>query len=344
MPGPRVAVAMSGGVDSSTAAAILKEKGYQVFGVTMHLSPNDPGDGIESAGAVASLLGIPHHVIDFRDVFAKRIISGFCREYQRGRTPNPCIFCNQHIKFGALLDAVRQMGAVYLATGHYARIERDSRYRLLKGVDTAKDQSYFLYRLGQDQLKYLILPVGDKHKSEVKKLAAMLGLPAAERKESQDICFLPGNDYRSFLAQYMTFVPGDIVDTDGNILGRHDGLAGYTIGQRQGLRVSSKQKLYVLKLDMAGNRVLVGTEEHLLKDRLIAGDLSWIAGEAPAANFLAMARVRYRSVEAIATVHLEDNRAKVRFEQPQRAVAPGQSIVFYRGDDVLGGGIIEDIL
>jgi tRNA-specific 2-thiouridylase len=344
MPVQRVAIAMSGGVDSSTSAAILKERGYDVFGVTMRLSAGDSGEAAESARAVARLLGIPHHVLDFREVFTQRIISDFCREYGSGRTPNPCVFCNQYLKFGALLDTVRQMGAECLATGHYARIEHNGGYRLLKGIDNAKDQSYFLYRLVQDQLKYVIFPVGDRHKSEVKKLAVGLGLPSATRKESRDICFLPGDDYRAFLARHTTFEPGDIVDTDGKILGKHSGLALYTVGQRQKLGIYSGHRLYVLKMDAASNRVVVGTEEYLLKDRLVAGNLNWIAGEAPGETFSASARVRYRSPEAPATIHLKDGRAEVHFQQAQRAIAPGQSIVFYRGDGVLGGGIIEDVL
>lgn len=344
MPDKRVAVAMSGGVDSSTSAAILKEKGYEVCGVTMQLSDGS-SDAIESARNVASILNIPHHVIDFREVFARRIISPFCEEYSRGRTPNPCVFCNQYIKFGALLDKVREMGADYLATGHYARIEQmNGRYKLLKGVDQGKDQSYFLYRLGQRELKYLIFPVGSMRKTEVKKLATELGLPTATRKESQDICFIPDNDSRSFLKQHIALQPGDIVDTSEKVLGKHDGLALYTVGQRQGLRVSSKSRLYVLKLDAVSNRVVVGAEEQLLQDRLIAGNLNWISGTVPESPIEVTARVRYRASEAVAIVYLKNGVAEVHFREPQRAIAPGQSVVFYQGDEVLGGGIIADIL
>ena len=345
MPGKRVAVAMSGGVDSSAAAAILKERGYEVFGVTMQLSPNDSGENAESAQQAASLLGISHHVLDFREIFAQRIISDFCQEYSRGHTPNPCVFCNQYIKFGALLEKVRQMGADYLATGHYARIEYSAnRYQLLKGVDRSKDQSYFLYRLGQKELKYIIFPVGDRRKTEVKKLVAAFGLPAVARKESQDICFIPDNDYHSFVSQHITLQPGDIVDTEGKVLGKHGGLALYTVGQRQGLGISSKTRLYVLRLDVANNCLVVGTEDQLLKGKLLADNLSWIAGEAPQSPLQVTARVRYKSAETEATVYLKDGVAEVTFSQPQRAIAPGQSIVFYRGDEVLGGGIIADIL
>ena len=354
----RVVVAMSGGVDSSMAAAILHAEGYQVIGVTLQIWPSNKEaneverfggccgvEAIESARRVASKLGIPHYVMNFRDIFTQKVISDFCREYSLGHTPNPCIACNQYINFGAFLDRVLQMGADYLATGHYARIESSANgYRLLKGVDKSKDQSYFLYRLGQKELQHLIFPVGDRHKAGVRRLVAELGLPAAARRESQDICFIPNDDYRSFVDKHVPLRAGDIVDTEGRTLGQHRGLARYTVGQREGLGIASNKRRYVIKLDAASNRLVVGTQDQLLKNALPADDLHWVSGEAPKEPIEVTARVRYRSPEAAATVHLKDGVAEVQFHKPQKAIAPGQSIVFYQGDSVLGGGIITDSL
>jgi len=352
----RVVVAMSGGVDSSLAAAILDAEGYQVIGVTLQIWPSNKEadeverfggccglEAIESAKRVASKLGIPHYVMNFRDVFAQKVIADFCREYSLGRTPNPCIVCNQHVKFGPLLDKILQMEADHLATGHYARIEHSANgYSLLKGADQSKDQSYFLYPLGPQELRHLIFPVGCLHKTEVRRLAAELGLPTAARRASQDICFIPDNDYRSFIAKHISLKPGDIVDTEGKVLGRHSGLARYTIGQRQGLGLASNERLYVLQLDTVGNRLVVGTKDQLLKNRLSASRLSWVSGQAPKEAITVTAKIRYKSPEIAATLHLNDGVAGVNFHQPQKAISPGQSVVFYQGDAVLGGGIIED--
>ncbi|MFC1950475.1 tRNA 2-thiouridine(34) synthase MnmA [Chloroflexota bacterium] len=351
----RVAVAMSGGVDSSMAAALLKQAGYEVIGVTMQIWPPDKEanevdnssgccglDAIESAKRVAYKLGVPYYVLNLRDIFARTVITDFCQEYSLGRTPNPCIVCNQVIKFGSLLDRVLQMGVDYLATGHYARIEHSRNgYSLLKAVDLTKDQSYFLYTLGQKQLQYLLMPVGNLHKVEVRKLATKLGLPASNRRDSQDVCFIPDNDYRSFIAKYVSFEDGDIIDTEGKVLGRHNGLAQYTVGQRQGLGLASNKRLYVIRLDTTNNRLVVGARDQLLSNGLFASKLSWISGKAPTEPINMTAKVRYRSPEVTAELHLNGGVAEVNFQHPQRAISPGQAIVFYQGDAVLGGGIIE---
>ena len=356
MPQKRVAVAMSGGVDSSVAAALLKQAGYEVIGITMQIWPSDrqasEGDRfsgccgletIELAKRVAYKLGVSHYVMNLRDIFAQKVIADFCQEYSLGRTPNPCIRCNQYIKFESLLQRVKELEADFLATGHYARIEHTPNgYRLLKAIDLTKDQSYFLYTLGQRELQHLLLPLGDYRKMEVRKLATELGLPTANRRDSQDICFIPDNDYRSFIVKHIPLKSGDIVDTEGKVLGRHDGLAQYTVGQRQGLGLASNKPLYVLKLDAANNRLVVGTHDQLLGNTLLASKLSWVSGEAPKELSSITAKIRYKSPEVAARLHLRDGVAEVNFHQPQRAIAPGQAIVFYQGDAVLGGGIIED--
>ncbi len=344
MPQKRVAVAMSGGVDSSLAAALLKKAGYEVSGV--HLKLYSGGNSAQVAPDLertCQILNIPLEQLNLETEFKRLVIDYFCREYNLGRTPNPCTICNQHIKFGLLLNRVREMGADYLATGHYARIEcLPDGYRLLKAIDLTKDQSYFLYTLGQRQLQYLLLPLGNLHKAEVRRLATELGLPTGSRRDSQDVCFIPDNDYRSFIAQHIPLQPGGIVDTEGKVLGRHDGLAQYTVGQRQGLGLTSNKRLYVLKLDTTGNRLVVGTEDQLLSNVLSANKLSWVSGEAPPEPTNVTAKVRYKSPEAVAKLNLNDEMARVQFHQPQRAIAPGQAVVFYQGDAVLGGGIIED--
>ena len=348
----RVVIAMSGGVDSSVAAAILKEQGYQVIGVTMQIWPQDKQDSsggccgvgaIEDAKRVAYKLGIPHYVMNFRDIFAQTVIADFCREYSLGRTPNPCIRCNQHVKFDVLLSRAMELDAGFIATGHYGRVEHSSDgYRLLKGVDPTKDQSYFLYTLGQKELKHLLLPIGSFHKTEVRKIAAELSLPTATSPDSQDICFIPGGDYRSFVAEYITTPPGDIVDTRGNILGRHHGLARYTVGQRQGLGLASDRRLYVIRLDASSNRLVVGTEDQMLSDKLIASQLSWVSGKAPGELTGITAKIRSGSPEVAVELSSGNGIAEVSFLKPQRAIAPGQAAVFYQGEAVLGGGIIEN--
>ena len=335
---------MSGGVDSSLAAALLKKAGYEVSGVHMRLWSGDNSEpDVSDLERTCQILNIPLEQLNLETEFKRLVIDYFCREYRLGRTPNPCTACNQHIKFGLLLNRVREMGADYLATGHYARIEPSpDSYRLLKAVDLAKDQSYFLYTLGQRQLQCLLLPLGNLHKAEVRRLAAELGLPTGSRRDSQDVCFIPDNDHRAFISQHIPPQPGDIVDTQGKVLGRHDGLAQYTVGQRQGLGLTLNKRIYVLKLDTTGNRLVVGTEDQLLSNVLSTSKLIWVSGEAPPEPISITAKVRYKSPEAVAKLNLSDEMARVQFHQPQRAIAPGQAVVFYQGDAVLGGGIIEN--
>ena len=347
-------VAMSGGVDSSLAAALLKEAGDEVIGVTMQIWPRESEaadrfggccgiEAIDSARQVANKLGIAHYVVNLRDIFAEKVIADFCREYGSGRTPNPCIRCNQFIKFEALLKRAREMDADFLATGHYARINHSpDGYHLLKAVDRHKDQSYFLYTLGQAELRHLLFPVGDLRKAEVRELSAKLGLPTANRPASQDICFIPEDDYRSFIVNHVPLESGDIVDTEGKVIGKHQGLARYTVGQRQGLGISSNQRRYVLRLDSAANRLVVGTREQLLHNCLFAGKLSWVSGAAPGELNEVTAKIRYQSPEAAVKLNFLNGVAEVQFDRPQSAITPGQAVVFYRGEAVLGGGIIEE--
>ncbi len=281
-------------------------------------------------------------MLDLRKEFHHLVIEYFCEEYSLGRTPNPCTVCNKYIKFGLLLDKALEMGTDYLSTGHYARVEPSGDgYQLLKGVDKSKDQSYFLYRLGQRELARLIFPMGNHYKVEVRKLAAQMGLPTASRQSSQDICFIPDNDYRAFLTKCLHLEPGDIVDNSGRVLGKHQGLARYTIGQRHGLGLAADQPLYVMKLDATANRVVVSAKEQLFTTQLRASNLSWISGKAPERPAQVTARIRYQSAEVPAIITLENSEADIQFQQPQWAVAPGQAIVFYQGEVVLGGGIIE---
>lgn len=349
----RVAVAMSGGVDSSVAAAELQRRGYAVFGVTMQLWPCSGDDpmrantccGAASLGrarAVCGKLGIPHYVLDYEAAFATDVIDDFCAEYARGRTPNPCVRCNRYLKFDRLLKRVREMGADLMATGHYARIDGDAGdFRLLRARDAAKDQTYFLYTLGQTELAQLVFPVGEMTKPQVRALAAELDLPVSDAPESQDVCFAVGSDYHDFIAARLVLEPGDIVDTAGNLLGRHRGLPLYTVGQRHGLGIAAAARLYVVALDVSGNRLVVGGERELLKDSLVAADLVWVSGGPPEPGSRVSARIRYRAADTPVSLSLDGGRAGVRFASPQRAVAPGQAVVFYAGERVLGGGIIE---
>jgi tRNA-uridine 2-sulfurtransferase len=352
----RVFVAMSGGVDSAVSAHLLKQAGYAVTGIHLELAPT-PSPDTEKEHAdlenTCRLLEVPLVYLHLEEEFRERIIDYFCGEYGRGRTPNPCVRCNQQVKFGLLLEKVRELGGSRLATGHYARIEAaGSEYRLLKGRDPLKDQSYFLYRLAQRELAQVIFPVGSLFKAEVKRIATGLGLPAAVRRESQDICFISDGDSCAFLSERIPPRPGDIVDTSGRILGRHRGLAFYTIGQRQGVGVSGREPLYVVRLDSANNRLVVGPGSMLLSQKLRAEDLSWISGRPPGQSTSIRAKVRYRSAEVEAMLEMEEHcainggaingGALITFKEAQRAIAPGQSVVVYREDAVLGGGIIAE--
>ena len=353
----RVVVAMSGGVDSSVAVALLKDEGHQVIGVTMQIWPSGKDEdrfgggcgigAVEDAKRVAHKLGIPHYVMNFRDIFAQKVIADFCQEYRSGRTPNPCIRCNQYIKFEALLEKAKGLGADFIATGHHARIEKDEakgKYMLKKGVDPQKDQSYFLYAITQEQLSHILLPVGNLTKEKVRKIARELSLPVADKPGSQEICFIPDDDYPEFLKDYIPQAaePGPILNEQGSILGNHQGIMSYTIGQRKGLGISTKEPLYVIAIEPERNAVVVGSKEQALGDELIASDLNWIAITRPTQPITAKAKIRYRYPEAEAALTpLDEDRAYVKFVEPQLAITPGQAIVFYDGDIVIGGGTIE---
>jgi tRNA-specific 2-thiouridylase len=343
----KVVVAMSGGVDSSVAAALLREEGHKIIGLTMQLLPRNGStccgrDAIESARRVAFKLGIPHYVVDFRERFARSVIDDFCREYSLGHTPNPCVICNNEIKFGALREKAAEMGADYVATGHYARIEEDNnRVRLKKGIDTKKDQSYFLCRLTQEQLRHALFPVGGLEKIEVRRIAREMGLPIAARPESQEICFIPDDDYAGFLQGRLASSPGPILDGQGKVLGEHRGIVSYTIGQRHRLGLAAAEPVYVTAITPDRNAVIVGTRAQTYGTELIASHLNWIAPDAPSYPFNVRARVRYRHREAEATVTpQDDDNYYVKFAAPQMAITPGQTIAFYDGDTVIGGGTI----
>jgi tRNA-specific 2-thiouridylase len=356
----RVVVAMSGGVDSTVAAGLLKEKGYEVIGVTMNLYTLPRRvclsedlraccgwKATEDAHQAAFDLGISHFVIDFRKEFESSVIADFSREYARGRTPNPCIRCNEHIKFRLLAERAARLGADLIATGHHARVAMhrgSGRYRLKKGRDTAKDQSYFLYPLTQEQLSRSLFPVGGLLKREVRVLARKWGLRVAEKEESQEICFAPMGDYPDFLKRRArrAFLSGPIKDAAGRVLGEHRGIGHFTVGQRRGLGISGARPLYVVAIDGPGNAVFVGRHEDLFSRTLTASSLNWISIESPEKPLRVKAKIRSRQEEAGALVTpLRKGRVRVDFDRPQRAIAPGQSVVFYWRDAVVGGGIID---
>jgi len=347
---------MSGGVDSSVAATLLVEQGYEVTGVMLRLWADAGCEGeaenrcctpeaVDRACHVASLLGIPFRILDVETLFKRHVVDEFITAYTSGITPNPCLACNRYVRFGWLLDYVLTSGARYLATGHYVRVYRDDKgqYHLLRGVDHSKDQSYVLYMLGQRELAHTLFPVGDYPKAVVRRMAAERGLPVASQPESQDLCFVANGDYRRFLQKHAPSAvrPGPIVDRTGRILDQHQGLAFYTIGQRKGLRIAAREPLYVLALDPRRNAVVVGTRDELGRDSLEAKDVSWISGEPPAAPLQALVKIRYRAREVPARVEpLPDRRARVQFQHPLRDITAGQGVVFYQGEECLGGGII----
>jgi tRNA-uridine 2-sulfurtransferase len=349
----KVVVAMSGGVDSSVAAALLKEQGYDVIGMMLRLW-SEPGkedsnrcctpDSMAQARRVAAILDIPFYVVDAKDVFHDTVVQYFLDGYARGETPNPCLVCNRQIRWTFLLDHALALGADYMATGHYVRIRKvDDNYQLLRAVDKSKDQSYVLHVLNQDKLKHALFPVGDYPKAGIRAIAETHGLPTASRKDSQDLCFLAGDDYRNFLQRNASDMlkAGDIVTRGGAVLGQHTGLANYTIGQRKGLGVASPVPLYVLGKDAAANAVIVGTQDELGSRELTARDVNWLNGETPREPFRAEVKIRYTAKEAEALVTPNNgNHAQVRFDAPQRDITAGQAAVFYQGDVLIGGGII----
>ena len=338
----KVAVALSGGVDSSVAALLLRETDYEVMGIHMRLwDSTDHEYQAHRAEDICRILGIAYHQIDIQKEFESSVVDYFCREYRQGRTPNPCVACNQHIKFGFLLDKTPSLGADYLATGHYARVElsRDG-HRLFKAVDARKDQSYFLYTLTQERLEHVLFPLGGHSKDAVKQMAKQAGLPAAAGS-SQDICFISQKNYGTFLNQRFSSTPGDIVDASGKKLGQHRGLAFYTIGQRHGLGLASTEPLYIIGIDPKNNKIVLGHEKELYSQKLTAQNLNRISGKTPLEPITVKARIRYKSKDAEATVFPRDYSVDVNFARPQKAVTPGQAIVFYNSDEVLGGGTIE---
>lgn len=352
----KVMVGMSGGVDSSVAAAILVEKGYDVIGVTIQLWPDETKGSEEGccslsavydARRVADKLGIPYYVLNFRDEFKKRVIDYFIREYSCGRTPNPCIACNRYIKFGLMLDKAASMGMDHIATGHYARAGYDpgtGRYLLKRSAAGEKDQTYVLYSLTQRQLGMTIFPLGEFAKGQTRKKAKEFGLQVADKRESQEICFIPDNDYVRFLEENVPGIskPGNFIDTQGNMIGRHKGIVHYTIGQRRGLEIAFGKRMFVSDIDVRNNTVTLGEEKDLYSNTLTAADVNFIPFDSLNGELRVTAKIRYNSEDSPATITPGENgEVNVVFDVPQRAVAPGQSVVFYDGDTVVGGGIIK---
>jgi len=346
---------MSGGVDSSVAAALLKQQGYEVIGLMLRLW-SEPGteetnrcctpDSMAQARRVAAILDIPFYTVDAQDVFYSQVVKEFISGYAQGATPNPCLFCNRQIRWTFLLERALTLGAQFLATGHYARVKPNANgiYQLLKAIDQAKDQSYILHVLDQERLKHALFPLGDYTKSQVRELARAYRLPVAERAESQDLCFLGGGDYREFLLRNTPQVSrsGAIISNDGQVLGEHQGLAFYTIGQRKGLGVQTPKPMYVVEKDVSRNILVVGSSQDLGKTNLIASNANWISGERPQTPFRAQVKIRYKAREAWANViPLENGRIRISFDEPLRDITPGQAAVIYNGDMCLGGGIIQ---
>lgn len=352
-------IAMSGGVDSAVAACLMRERGYECMGVTMKLYCNEDlgiGKGhtccsledVEDARSVAYRLHMPHYVFNFSERFRECVIVPFVEAYQNGRTPNPCIRCNQYLKFDTLYRRARALHCDYVVTGHYARIEYDAeadRYLLKKAMDVDKDQSYVLYTMTQDQLRHTLFPLGALSKPDVRRMAEERGLVNARKHDSQDICFVPDGDYAGFIERYtqQSCPEGLFVSTDGTVLGTHKGIIRYTVGQRRGLGVQAQKPLYVCRICPEENTVVLGMKESLYSKEIFAEDFHWISGEVPDGDFRCKVKVRYRQQEQWATVTpFEGKRIRIVFDEPQRAVTPGQAAVLYDGDVVLGGGVLTE--
>lgn len=348
---------MSGGVDSSVAAYLLKEAGYDVIGVTMQIWQDEDNQTVEENGGccglsavddarrVANSLDIPYYVMNFKSEFKANVMDYFVKEYQAGRTPNPCIACNRYVKWESLLTRSLQIGADYIATGHYARIVTlpNGRFALKKSATAAKDQTYALYNLTQDQLSKTLMPVGEYTKEEVREIAAKIGLLVANKPDSQEICFVPDNNYAGFIEDYtgQKIIPGNFVDTKGNILGRHQGIIHYTVGQRKGLGIALGRPAFVVEIRPETNEVVIGSNDDIFTDRLIANKLNAMAVEEFEDGMEVIAKIRYNHEGSKCTIRkVSDTEIACEFETPQRAVTPGQAVVFYQGDIVVGGGTI----
>src|SRR4030043_1171583 len=350
----RVVVAMSGGVDSSTAAWLLKNKGYEVIGATMCIGTPDRSEtgasrccgfsDIEDARRVALQLEIPFYVFQFKEEFEKEIIDYFCKEYKDGRTPNPCILCNEKLRCGSFLKRAMELGADYIATGHYARLEFDEgsgHYLLKKGVDRRKDQSYVLFSLRQDQLRHTLFPLGEFQKEEVRKMAFETGLRVHDKPESQEVCFIPETSYHHFLSERLkeAITAGPILDREGNVLGKHKGIPFYTIGQRRGLRLAKGKPLYVIGIDRERNVIVVGGEEEVYGDTFLVDSVNWIMPQKMISSHHTQVKIRYNHPGSEAYIsHQREGDLEVKFKSPQKAITPGQAAVFYDGETVLGGG------
>ena len=347
---PRVLIGMSGGVDSSVSAMLLKEQGYEVIGATMKLWCGNSKETVEDAKRVCNILGIRHEVFDLQETFKNCVVNPFIEEYWNARTPNPCIQCNKELKFGSFYKKALELGCDYISTGHYASTcfsEEYKRYVLKKSKTETKDQTYFLYGIPKEVLGKMIFPLENYHdKDEIRRLAKERNLPVASKPDSQEICFIHDNNYIRFLQENSNKVPkqGNIVDENGTILGKHKGLIYYTIGQRKGLGIAYKEPLYVVKLDPKENNVIVGTQEKLYQKELYANELNWLLFDKLERPMEVKAKIRYRAKEADAIVYPleEEGRVKVIFKDSQRAITPGQSVVFYQGDMVVGGGKISE--
>lgn len=351
-------IAMSGGVDSSVAAYLTKEAGYECMGTTMKLYTNEEVgictektccmlDDVNDARIVAEKMDIPYYVYNFSDLFEEKVIKKFADTYMSGGTPNPCIDCNRFIKFDKLMSRMNELGFDYVVTGHYARVEKNEntgRFELKKGLDDKKDQSYVLFNLTQEQLSHTLFPLGGFTKQDIRKIANEQNFVNANKHESQDICFVPDGDYASFIERYTRkkFEDGDFVDKNGNFLGRHKGIIRYTVGQRKGLGIAAKRPLYVCKIDIKNNKVILGDNEDVFGNELIAGDINLISVSEINDPIKCTAKIRYKHKEAAATVSkFKDDKIKVVFDEPQRGITKGQAVVLYDNDIVIGGGIIE---